>query len=459
MMDQQDKTLNKKKRNRLLGWISFGFLLLAIAAIGFIGIQGVLAYVNRDLGSLDFGQMMGFVQATAVFAGLSILTALVSFFIRKQKKGLSSFSMILALLVLLVSGGLVYGYNFVFGSMEHDKEFVELEQEQIHVVQPKEDGQIDFDEKPVVQEKTKEEVEAILSKQELEWEYLVDGDIPEEALPFMNQQSALHPCYLLPGAEQIENILLFGLDRGGASDSVMILSMDRIHKKIKLISLPRDSYIRIPEWGTYTKLAYAYSAGQAKMAVGAINYNYSLNIKNYMTVNFNDVSTVIDMAGGVDVELDYAELDYMNVYKHTGLHVGMNHLNGAEALTYSRMRNSGYGDNEIKRTGRQREVLTSLFNTVRTMPISSYPELIRSCMELCTTSLQSDRLITMLARAVSEGYSIETCALIDKLDYCGMQFGPRNYFYVVYDLDVAGDQLYRLIYEDYYESGYVAENN
>ena len=457
-MDLENTTTSQKRTKSLVGWISFGLLFLGVAILVYLGVTGLLAYKNRSLGTIDVGHLITLVKVICVLSVSSVIIAMVTFFLPRQKKGIGVFSLIMALVLIFISGAVLYGYEYVFGTLEYDEEFSELKNEELYMPPVKEDGTIDFKEEIVVETQPQAVVEEQFLTQELEWESLSAADVPEGAQPYVEQQAPARNGILLPEAAQIENFIVFGLDRAQSSDSMILISMDRIHKKIKMISLARDTYVKIPEWGSYTKLNYAYNAGQEKTAVGTINYNFKLNIKDYVTVNFADVATMIDMVGGVDIELDWYEMNYLNVYGFYGVWEGMNRLDGKEALCYSRMRDSSPWDNEIARTGRQREVLMALFQNAKSMPHGMYPDLVRAAMDLCKTSLAREKILTMLLRAVSDGYTIENYALINEVEYWGGQFGPSNYFYLVYDLDLAGDTLYRIIYEDLYISGYDRED-
>ncbi len=442
------------KRKGTMGWIAFLAVFLSICVLLYVGLSSVSAYLEHNIGADLLDKItLGAVVAVAL-AATSVLIALVTFFIKKQKKGLAVFSMILALLIVFLAGVVLYFYNYMFGTMDYDTEFKEV-QEELIIVEPDAEGMIDLETEPeVIEVLEEEEVKEQLQLQELDWEYLLDEDVPEEGLAMMNSKTPTGPGYLHPDAAQIENYLLFGLDKVGSSDTVIVLSFDRVHKKVKLISLARDSYVKIPEWGSYTKLTYAYSAGQEKTAVSTVNYNYRLNVKDYITVRMDEIEQIVDLLGGVEVRLDYDELEYMNFYGHYGLSYGLNFLDGAAAVTYSRMRSSSRNDSEAKRTGRQREVLTSMFEKAKTIPTSTYPTLIRAGMELCKTSFESNEILGIMMEAVLQGYSLESYALIDMVEYWADKFGPRNYVYFVYDLDGAADTLYKVIYEDLYVSGY-----
>jgi len=182
--------------------------------------------------------------------------------------------------------------------------------------------------------------------------------------------------------------------------------------------------------------------------------NFKLNIRDYFTVHFGDVTALVDIVGGVDVYLESSELAYMHASGFPDLVLGSNHLDGKAALVYSRMRKSGANDNEFVRTSRQREVLNSMYQSVKASSPTYYPELVNTFAKLCSTSVETEKLLSMMLEAVADGYTLENHALINMVDFWDGQFGPGNLYYLVYDLDAAGDMLYRTIYEDLYISGY-----
>lgn len=213
-----------------------------------------------------------------------------------------------------------------------------------------------------------------------------------------------------------------------------------------MTSIARDSYVMIPAWGSYAKLNYAYNWGGPEWTIAAINYNFSLNITDYIAVDMDQLTQIVNLVGGVDLELSDAEASYL------GVPSGMNHFDGTQTLSYSRIR---YLDSEEERTSRQRKVLTSILHSVMNMNLTDYPTFIRSCLSMCRTSFDASELLSLAAEAAAGGYSIEQHALIGMMDYWGGYLGDEQYFYVVYDLNRASDTLYRIIYEDLYVSGYM----
>lgn len=143
-------------------------------------------------------------------------------------------------------------------------------------------------------------------------------------------------------------------DRCQRSDAMVILSLDRITGKIKLISLMRDTWVNIPGQGM-GKLNSAVTYGGSELAVKVVNDSFDLNIKKYIMMSVLNFVRLIDAFGGVDVDLAIEEAIYINywipnVKLITGLddevpqitHDGWNHLNGMQTLAHVRNRSIWY---------------------------------------------------------------------------------------------------------------------
>lgn len=179
----------------------------------------------------------------------------------------------------------------------------------------------------------------------------------------------------LSSSSFVTNILLLGVDRRVASessrsDTMLLLSIDRTHKKIKLTSFLRDSWVDIPGKG-YAKLNAACSAGGAQMVMDTLEYNFDVKIDNYMLVDFDMFTEIIDGLGGIDIQVSTAEAKYMtkSISKVFGNDImddaeneEMSHFNGEQALWYCRIRKL---DSDFKRTERQRRVLSTIFNKAK----------------------------------------------------------------------------------------------
>ncbi|NLY78039.1 MAG: LCP family protein [Tissierellia bacterium] len=178
-----------------------------------------------------------------------------------------------------------------------------------------------------------------------------------------------------PEDKKVTNILLFGLDnrvegQRSRSDTIMIATLDSRENKIKLTSLMRDTYVSIPGRED-NRINAAYAFGGPELAIRTVNENYNMNIEKYVTVDFFSLEKVIDLLGGVEIEVkDYevsslnSGIKYLNnLYKDdTDSPIidspGKYTLDGRQAVAYARIRKAGNGD--FERTDRQRTVLKAL---------------------------------------------------------------------------------------------------
>ena len=116
---------------------------------------------------------------------------------------------------------------------------------------------------------------------------------------------------------QIQNIALFGVDAReedddtGRSDSLMILTVDKRHNKLKLTSILRDSEVQIEGYGS-DKITHAYAYGGPELAIKTLNQNFYLDIQDYVTVNFFQMAKIVDAFGGVDLTITEDEMHEIN---------------------------------------------------------------------------------------------------------------------------------------------------
>ena len=261
--------------------------------------------------------------------------------------------------------------------------------------------------------------------------------------------------------DDVKNIVLYGLDTrqdndSGRSDAIVVLSLDRKHNKIKMTSIARDTYVAI-EGRANDKLTHAWAYGKQQLAVKTLNQNFKLNVEDYVYVNFFEFAKIIDFVGGVDIDVDADEKNVMNT-KYTpyireyGIDcpditvTGMQHLNGGQALAYSRNRYTG---NDVTRGNRQREVLTAMFAQVKDLNPLKFPELISRILSVSHTNLTEDEMMSIALWAVSSAPSMENLSLPTK--ECNAKSGADAYvngrWCYIYDLDIATDTLHEFIYE------------
>lgn len=216
--------------------------------------------------------------------------------------------------------------------------------------------------------------------------------------------------------DDVINIAFFGLDRRkkeepSRSDAVMILSLDKKHKKVKLSSIMRDSYVDIEGHGK-TKLNHAYAYGGPELAIKTINSNFKLNIRDFVAVDFYGLEKIIDTVGGVEIPVRSDEIKYINSYMQGTAKVenkavqevqnpGLQNLNGMQAVAYARIRYTSGGDYE--RTERQRTVLTAIMNKIKKLGPTEFPKVVGALLPNVESSLSSTEIIKMGTSAFALG--------------------------------------------------------
>lgn len=284
--------------------------------------------------------------------------------------------------------------------------------------------------------------------------------------------------------DKIVNIALFGIDTRnlntfkGNSDSIMILSLNTKTKKIKIISVMRDSLVPIVRKGktTYYKINAAYSWGGPELAISTLNTVFKLDISEYATVNFYGMVDIVDAVGGIDAEITQAEINSSKginfctkeICENLGLKwkdytiskPGTQHLNGVQAVAYARIRsavNVWGTNNDYGRTDRQRYVMEQLFNKATTMGKADYIKLAKSLIPCTETSLSYSEIMSLATSIMLHSPSFEQ-ARIPQTDF--LMTSPKGSFgsVVYYDLDYAAEVIHGIIYDDVTLDEYVEAN-
>lgn len=300
--------------------------------------------------------------------------------------------------------------------------------------------------------------------------------------------------------DSIKNIALFGVDSRngefkGLSDVIMILTVDNKHGKIKMTSILRDSEVTI-EGESYSqgylnyvdKINVAYQYGGPELAIRTLNQNFSMDIRDYVTINFANMAAIVDAFGGVDLELTaeevkavndnlwalsqevedkkesdlqngitdeiYAEITYGDyiptIYGDVDLMYGeyeggTYHLNGNQAVAYGRIRKI---DSDYVRVERQQNVLMALVGKLEGMGITDYTSLIQQLLPYCETSLDLTDIIGMtpilftdfsISRISVPNPEYETDLIDDTID---------GVYHMIYDPTGAAKRISSFIYEE-----------
>ncbi|MDZ4994118.1 LytR family transcriptional regulator [Clostridium perfringens] len=244
--------------------------------------------------------------------------------------------------------------------------------------------------------------------------------------------------------KKIVNIALLGIDDEGGqgrSDSIMILTIDELHKKLKLTSIMRDSYVEIPGREGKDKINHAYAFGGAELAIKTLNQNFALNIKDFMAVKMESLPVIIDKLGGVDINIQEDEVDFINGVDSPGVY----NLTGDQALAYARIRYTDGGD--ARRTERQRNILNSIFEKLKLTPMEEYPSIISDFLPYIQTSLDTGGVIstaTTFATLIPNG--LEQARFPRDKDIENIEVD--GIYYLDFNNEVVRDEIKNYIFED-----------
>ena len=193
------------------------------------------------------------------------------------------------------------------------------------------------------------------------------------------------------------HILLVGQDRRPGqsrtrSDAMILVTINKATKTLTMTSFMRDLWVQIP--GYYKErlnVPYAIDKGNGfDLLNKTLEYNFGVRAAHNVEVDFSGFSAAIDAVGGVDIQLTDAEAKYLNNLKKWNLVEGNNHLTGAEALAYSRIRQIG---DDFERTSRQRTVLNALIEKAKALSLAELYSMTKSVLPLLTTDMTDKEIL------------------------------------------------------------------
>lgn len=234
------------------------------------------------------------------------------------------------------------------------------------------------------------------------------------------------------------NIAVFGVDsrdsnlgKGALADVQMIASINKKTGEIRLVSIFRDTYVQINDDGDFHKINEAYFKGGYQQALDTLNRNLDIQVDDYATFNWKAVADAINILGGIDLEITDSEFYYINSFitetvESTGVYsthlqnAGWNHLDGVQAVAYSRLR---LMDTDFNRTERQRKVVSLALDKAKQADRNTLMAVIGTVLPEISTSVGLEDVIPM-AKSVNRyhlgqtgGFPFaKTTALVGKLD-------------------------------------------
>lgn len=249
---------------------------------------------------------------------------------------------------------------------------------------------------------------------------------------------------LSPYSNSIINIALFGVDSAdastGRSDSIIIATIDTTHKKLKLTSVMRDSYVNISGIGN-DKINHAYAFGGPQLAIKTLNENFDLNIQDFVAVNFDSLPKIIDMLGGVTVDVTEEEVSHISGINSAGTY----NLTGAQALAYSRIRYATGGD--YVRTERQRTILTKMYEKILSINQTQYTSLLSEGLSMLQTSLDYSKILELGTEVLKMGVTTLEQERFPLDGYCQGEM-INGVYYLTFNKALTVEQVHNYIFED-----------
>lgn len=247
-----------------------------------------------------------------------------------------------------------------------------------------------------------------------------------------------NPDEYIKKTPNVINILLVGQDmRKGQtwklSDSMILCTINQEKKSLTMTSFLRDMYVKLPNYNGdgknhkcgYNRINTCYSLGYSwNGTIGAMEMldqclleNFGVQVDYNIEVDFTAFEKIVDIMGGVDIELTKAEARHLNKTTNWGLKEGVNHLNGEQALAYARIRKI---DNDFYRTNRQRTVMNVLIEKCRSLSILELNELLQTVLPMITTDMDS---------SVITEYALDLLPLISDLTVTSQAIPAEDTYY------------------------------
>lgn len=216
--------------------------------------------------------------------------------------------------------------------------------------------------------------------------------------------------FLLLGTDAMDS----GSNKSKRSDVMMVVNVDIRNKKVNMMSIPRDSRVKIEGYEGYRKINAAYAYGGAELALSTVNKTFGINLDRYVVVDYKFVMDVVNKLGGIEVNIPI-DMNYEDEYDDPPLSIhfkqGIQTLNGEDAVKFLRFRKNsdgtGYAMNDLQRVEAHQQVMSSLMESMKNPKILlAAPQIIRSYNK----NTQNNLPISELAQGLTllKGFSKES---------------------------------------------------
>lgn len=216
----------------------------------------------------------------------------------------------------------------------------------------------------------------------------------------------------LYSSKNVINVLLIGLDssdaleKGGRSDTLILASLNKKTKKVYLTSFYRDTwtYMNINGTDRYNKMNASYFYGGPQVLIDTLEKDYKIDIDYYVAVDFSSFEDIINALGGLTVEVQKYEADYINRTTVHNIEYGPAvKLDGYEALVFARIRHSD-SDSDVSRTRRQRQVISALIQSAKNATLSQLNNAVDSLFKYVKTDLSKMQILSYGAQGLANGW-------------------------------------------------------
>lgn len=249
------------------------------------------------------------------------------------------------------------------------------------------------------------------------------------------KKSELRKEIVNPNDDNI-SILFLGIDTSdhrdygetARTDALMLATLNQKEKSVKLLSIPRDTYVYIDEVGYKTKINHAHAYGGPEASIHAVEKLLDIPVDYYVRMDFNAFMDVVEALDGIEVDVPYAftEQDSKDNQNAISLKAGLQTLNGEEALAFARTRKK---DSDVERGKRQQEVMKAVLDkAVSLQSVVKYGKIIDAIGSNMKTNMAFDEMKALIDYGVSGKLNVETLVLEGEDSYI-----KNVYYYQVND--------------------------
>ncbi len=236
-----------------------------------------------------------------------------------------------------------------------------------------------------------------------------------------------HFSMLIIGVDGVDGNERRGNSESSRSDALLLVTVNQSDHTAKMLSIPRDSYVYIPEVGYKTRINHAHAYGGPKATIETVENLFDIPVDYYVRVNFQAFMEIIDALGGIEIDVPFAfsEQDSNDKAGAISLKPGQQTLNGEEALALARTRKI---DNDIERGKRQQEIIkATMLKAASLKSISKFDDVFDAVGSNMKTNLTFEEMKYLAEFAIKNRLSI------DSLTLAGSDYWPNGVYY--YQLD------------------------